>query len=523
MAKGGAMAMRLKREGVLPKTEAPSYEGPVDRSAMASLPPLVRVLLVVGLGVLFGFMWSSRSTGAMVAEWQVFVARFASMGTFASLACAFARRPASTRGLLLTCAVCLAGHVACDALSGLVGEGSETMALSAVSMVFEGVALAVMQLLYFEALAMGDVRRGLVMVGCSYLVAELAYFVVLFVPEGVFSAVLYLGEVVSFAALVYVRLGRMKGDSVPLSVSDGRSAEPDDGDSGCTLLGGAPLPAVIAFIVCLTLSWGLFAQMTGEGAHAFFDMTSEIVMVAVRLLLVVVCILAGQWLTFDKSAVLLAMLWATGILVVGLLWGYVNPSTSALVLKGSLYALQTFALVMVVRGASDCPHQFYRTCGLTMCALMFGHVSRLGMLLVFSNAPVEGASAMGVVSLASWLVGAALAIALPFGCGKVRRGDVLEGMPGVQALADPFFLTEAGARGIEFHRRFGRFCETYGLSERERDVLLETLHGYTVDAVGERLGVSRETVKTYLSRIYGRAGVGGRQELLGMLDTGDAD
>ena len=39
------------------------------------------------------------------------------------------------------------------------------------------------------------------------------------------------------------------------------------------------------------------------------------------------------------------------------------------------------------------------------------------------------------------------------------------------------------------------------------------------DAVGEKLGLSRETVKTYLSRIYSRAGVGGRQELLAVLDA----
>ncbi len=78
-------------------------------------------------------------------------------------------------------------------------------------------------------------------------------------------------------------------------------------------------------------------------------------------------------------------------------------------------------------------------------------------------------------------------------------------------------------RSLEFTERFVAFCKDHELPEREQEVLLETLRGYTVDSVAERLGLSRETVKTYLSRIYSRAGVGGRQELLAALDKPEQD
>lgn len=464
---------------------------------------------VLGLGMLFGFMWSSRAVGAAVAEWQVFVTRFATMGTFVALAVAFKDRRPDPRVLLLAAGACLVGHFVCDALlARVLTSPSELVALGAVSVVFEGVALAVMQMLYLEAAALsGGVGRGIAAVVTAYLVAELVYFALLLIPGGLVPAVALAGEATCLAALAWLRF---KG-TLP-APSEAPRTVPAPSQPRYRL-GGAPLAAVLTFICALTLAWGLFAQMTGEGAYAFFDTTSEIAMVAVRLLLVAVGVQVGRTVSFEKLAVLLAMVWATGILVVGLLWGAIAPSTSALVIKGGLYALQAFSLVLVVRATAQNPGDFYYVGGLVMASLMGAHASRLAMLLVFANAPVMGDAAVGVVALGSWFVAAALAVPLVLLLRQPAQSD---------ASRDPsptFALPELGRRNLEFYDRFERFCLAHDLSERERDVLLETLHGYTVDAVGEKLGLSRETVKTYLSRIYSRAGVGGRQELLLALDT----
>ena len=457
--------------------------------------PLTFVLAILGLGVLFGLMWSARNTGSTVTEWQVFLARFSSMGAFVALALATKNRAPNPRAMLLLAAVCLAVHIGCDGLSIVLHNESEQLALGAVSVAFEGVGVAVMQLLYLQLFTTQSLQRAIVAVASAYVVAELTYFALLLAPLSWVSPTARVGELACLGLLVWLRLAHRRA-SAPTPVAHKPLESP--------ALGGAPLAIVVAFIVCLTTAWGFFAQMTGDGAYAFFDTTSEIAMIAVRLLLVALCLQLGATVRFERLAVTLAMLWATGILLVGLLWGTVAPSTSALVIKAGLYALQEFALVLVVRLALHRPDQFFYVGGLVMGALMFAHVSRLGMLVVFSNTPVAGAAAVGVLTCAAWFVAAAL-------------GIVALGRSGTQeAPTTP--AAAPGDRGLEFHRRFERFCAERGLSEREHDVLLETLHGYTVDAVAEKLCISRETVKTYLSRIYSRAGVSGRQELLGELD-----
>lgn len=69
-----------------------------------------------------------------------------------------------------------------------------------------------------------------------------------------------------------------------------------------------------------------------------------------------------------------------------------------------------------------------------------------------------------------------------------------------------------------FAARVERFCEAYGLSSREQEVLLELIHGYSMENIGKKLFVSRETVKTYLRRIYTKAGVNGKQQLISYID-----
>ena len=540
-------------------TDWPAVDAGASRDVRPVLPPIPAsarlVLAVMGLGVLFGLMWSSRNTGSSVAEWQVFLARFTTMVAFVACALAFRDRLPDVRGLLLVAGVCVVAHVGCDLLGGLMQGASELMALGAVSMVFEGAGVAVMQLLFLEVLTEPPVRTGIVGVVVAYVVAELVYLTLLFIPADAVPVVVRMGEILMLALLAWLRLADaherdVAGEGAPAFASDAETtggpvaasmpaSRPTSraADSGVAAvrLGGAPLAVVLAFIACLTLAWGLFAQMTGEGAHAFFDTTSEIIMVAVRLVLVVLCVQVGATVSFDRLAVGLSLLWATGILVVGGLWGVVAPATSALVLKAGLYALQAFSLVLVIRVAAERPERFYYMAGLVLCALMSAHVSRLAMLLLFANEPVAGGAVVGVLGVAAWLVACALAV--PFvetmrerdtaqtalDNEVARRGEVGEGPIGGAADAQGFspegWASDAVAvRAAEFYRRFDRFCETNGLPERERDVLLETLHGYTVDAAAERLCLSRETVKTYLSRTYARAGVGGRQELLALLD-----
>ena len=56
--------------------------------------------------------------------------------------------------------------------------------------------------------------------------------------------------------------------------------------------------------------------------------------------------------------------------------------------------------------------------------------------------------------------------------------------------------------------------ERFGLSKRESEILPYALRGRTAARIAEELVISKSTVDTHLRRIYGKAGVHGRQELL---------
>ncbi len=69
-----------------------------------------------------------------------------------------------------------------------------------------------------------------------------------------------------------------------------------------------------------------------------------------------------------------------------------------------------------------------------------------------------------------------------------------------------------------FARKFDRLCAAYNVPNGEREVLLQTIHGYTIENTAINLGLSRETVKTNLSRAYTRMGVNGKQPFLALLE-----
>ncbi|MBP3893671.1 MAG: helix-turn-helix transcriptional regulator [Atopobiaceae bacterium] len=59
-----------------------------------------------------------------------------------------------------------------------------------------------------------------------------------------------------------------------------------------------------------------------------------------------------------------------------------------------------------------------------------------------------------------------------------------------------------------------RFAEKHGLTSRERDVLELVVDGLDVAGIAEALVISMGTVKAHLHRIYQKAGVSGRAELM---------
>lgn len=70
-------------------------------------------------------------------------------------------------------------------------------------------------------------------------------------------------------------------------------------------------------------------------------------------------------------------------------------------------------------------------------------------------------------------------------------------------------------------RECAAFADRYGLSERELDILLLVAADYSSESIASRLLISKETVRTHRKRIYAKAGVHKREELLLKLRSGE--
>ena len=61
-------------------------------------------------------------------------------------------------------------------------------------------------------------------------------------------------------------------------------------------------------------------------------------------------------------------------------------------------------------------------------------------------------------------------------------------------------------------------AQEFSLTPRELEVLQEWATGHNAAYIEDRLGISRNTVKTHLNHIYQKTGTAGREELLGLID-----
>ncbi len=159
-----------------------------------------------------------------------------------------------------------------------------------------------------------------------------------------------------------------------------------------------------------------------------------------------------------------------------------------------------------------------------MAAITANQITRHFADLFFEGAPsfyVMAVLAMGALVVVALVGAAVLFVQEVRGGASENRLDPAGSSAGAAAI--PGVSANAAVQDeLDFQRRFEGFCEAYKIPERERQVLALAMRGHTIDAAAERLGLSRETVKTYLSRSYNRAGVGSRQAIREMIEGFEA-
>jgi DNA-binding CsgD family transcriptional regulator len=278
-------------------------------------------------------------------------------------------------------------------------------------------------------------------------------------------------------------------------------------------------------IMVYFLIQGLFANITGLGGvgeNAFYDHSVGIYVIGVRVLVLLVCIFVGDTLKPTIVISACALLWATGLLLVSLPQHDLTHFFGALTLEFGCYALQVLSLVIAVQYSRRDKSRANQIT-LAMIALIFSnHITRLLSVSLSLDLGFE-INAIAVVSLIClWCV---VCTVLFHFLSVYRISGLLSMEP--SCITPPAF-TSAIARNsliereLRFGSRFQYLCEDKNLTEREREVLFEAVHGYTIDHIAKKLSLSSETVKTYLGRAYARIGTNSKQGVLKMMDSSDA-
>lgn len=90
--------------------------------------------------------------------------------------------------------------------------------------------------------------------------------------------------------------------------------------------------------------------------------------------------------------------------------------------------------------------------------------------------------------------------------------------PALSRSPQPAPSNTEGALSALARTRAERLARSYGLSERESQILERLLRGHSTAAIRNELAIAKGTVDTYIQRIYRKCGVHARQELVDLAE-----
>ena len=274
---------------------------------------------------------------------------------------------------------------------------------------------------------------------------------------------------------------------------------------------------IIAGFIFSTL-FGIIAQTNSAPGSSFglYDVSTGIVLVMIDILLVVFTVFAGETVTFATALLIMFLMYATGLVM------YPHAATGSGLVAGALIrggfdCSNILLWTIIARKSFERPQRTFYYFGIFR-GISTVYIGRaLGSVLLAQNAPETIMSSIPTIGL--WVIAVFAIIAFYL----TSQGNVSPS----SAEAFKRVLTSVGEEPTppvdEFHARIDAFATRLALSEREKDVLTETLHGQSRAGVAKKLYLSPDTVKYHLSRIYLKAGVNSRQELVALVEKEKLD
>ncbi len=509
------------------------------------------LLAAVGLALFLSAVWTARNENALVSDYGLYAARFAKVAACFVVAFAMRSHIPSIERMLAAGAGSIGVHlVAYGATLALGPESPECLMASVLSGVFSGIGEAFIILLFAHLLSTFAPRISAVAIPAAYLLNEALYYSTLYLPIPLILVLRPAGKVIAIGILLWCihrkRVVTEAGEEHPFQygVSLHVSREPVLG----FLSGSQDWMLILAGTTLFPFLFGFIAQVCSNAGtnSGLYDVVNELMAIGLLLLLIVYGATRGRRLTFEEVLYFTVPLFATGCLLLPFFWEGQVPFAGLLVKCGYTVYQVMFWMLLARKCYEDIRHTylyfgiFYGLFELATAAarLLASSLWRADMV------DFETMALVGLVSL--WLI--ALYGLVFFAITNVwaRRGGVADAGSvasgstapsetrcaesdavgeGVEAGSSDRAVAkadeEAAPEASPFARRLDGFCERYEITPREREVLVEAMHGYSMENIGRRLYVSRETVKTHLRRVYGKVGVSGKQELIAAIDRFD--
>lgn len=464
---------------------------------------------VVALGALLGSVWASR--GQMVFSTEAFIPlnRVASMAALLGIAAMGDRLALSNRAYAVVGSSAFGVHGVAVGMAFAIHDPMTLIALGVASTCFEGVAIAALEMVVLRyALSLGA-RVGAVVVAVAFLVGQVWDCVFMDGTAFVATVQWLAGSAVAFGALwALVRADANIGDvkSPTESVA-----------SGVPLCHGAQW-AFLLFVGVVLLQYGFTQSFTGFGgigSLAHYGLAAGVVMVVVRTGVVCLCGLRIDW-HLEQVVSLVMVLWVAALGCTLCTWGSDFRVVADWARTAVYYGLQVLPLAVVLGWAARCPEASSSLLAIGMAVATANQVARfVGWAVGLDNLSrtFTGVVTLLVAGIVITVVAAAAVYGVLFARqrrqGENPRPQTFDAVPSEDATVE---------QAVEFARRFDRVCDLHSVPRGEREVLFLAVHGYTIDNIAAKLPISRETVKTNLSRAYTRMGINGKQAFLGLME-----
>lgn len=433
-------------------------------------------------------------------------------------------------GVLLGCAVLFRNHLPNVRAMLIVGAGSLGLCtffsfclmpadvgaappiVAVCTAVTSGIANALFMMLPLHLFSTYDFRMGCTAALAAYLVREVLFAWTSAWGDSAIAvgqvALRVVGALLLFIAVAAKGRGSLGAGEYGLQqgfpLADRTGERPvaflvNDTDWVFQLIAALLFPFIFGFMSQL-LSGGVLS----DGLH---DMSSEaMAVVALSVFMAFVAARRGS-LGFMHLFVPVTLLYAFGLMLLPMLWGFTNGPASAC-LKAACVLYEAALWALLTRKAHDDPRHTYLYLGVFL-AVANATYGRLCEPVLLGNALVDKdlVSSVCLVFLFALVMLCLLLFVLQRSIGAARDGKS-GAMPGQGEMPDGSFTVSVDA-----------LCEQCHLTPREREVLLEVLHGYTMANVAHRLGISPETVRTHMRSVYQKTGTDNKQALIRHVDT----